>query len=215
MLNPKTKQRELAYTVKIDNILPIEGSDNCECAVVGGWHIMTRKGTFRPGDIAVYFEIDSKLPERQWSEFLASKHYKIKTQKYTFGGKGNFVSQGLLMALDDFYENGGIPACIVAIQTGWNIAKMHDLPGDEYINIPLTDELGVIYSVIEDNKRKSNVDKYSRMYQRYIKLFKEHKILRTLYKYTWGKKLLFIFLGKKGDGRNWPMWVVKTDEERV
>ena len=61
MLNPKTKQRELAYTVKIDNILPIEGSDNCECAVVGGWHIMTRKGTFRPGDIAVYFEIDSNI----------------------------------------------------------------------------------------------------------------------------------------------------------
>lgn len=215
MLNPKTKQRELAYTVKIDDILPIEGSDNCECAVVGGWHIMTRKGTFKPGDIAVYFEIDSKLPERQWSEFLASKHYKIKTQKYTFGGKGNFVSQGLLMALDDFYENGGIPACIAAIQTGWNIAKIHELSGDEYINIPLTNELGVIYSVIEDNKRKSNIDKYSRMYQRHIKLFKEHKILRTLYKYTWGKKLLFIFLGKKRDGRNWPMWVVKTDEERV
>ena len=33
MLNPKTKQRELAYTVKIDDIKPIEGSDNCECAI--------------------------------------------------------------------------------------------------------------------------------------------------------------------------------------
>lgn len=215
MLNPKTKQRELAYTVKIDDILPIEGSDNCECAVVGGWHVMTRKGTFKPGDIAVYFEIDSKLPERQWSEFLASKHYKIKTQKYTFGGKGNFVSQGLLMALGDFCENGGIPACIAAIQMGWNVAKLHELPGDEYINIPLTDELGVIYSVIEDNKRKSNADKYSRMYQRHIKLFKKHKLLRALFKYTWGKKFLFIFLGKKRDGRSWPAWVVKTDEERV
>lgn len=187
MLNPKTKQRELAYTVKIDDIKPIEGSDNCECAIVGGWHIMTRKGTFKPGDIAVYFEIDSKLPERQWSEFLASKHYKIKTQKYTFGGKGNFVSQGLLMALGDFCENGGTLACIAAIQMGWNVAKLHELPGDEYINIPLTDELGVIYSVIEDNKRKSNADKYSRMYQRHIKLFKKYKLLRTLYKYTWGK----------------------------
>ena len=46
MINPKTKQRELAYVVKIDRIEPIIGSDNCESAVVGGWHVMTRKGTF-------------------------------------------------------------------------------------------------------------------------------------------------------------------------
>lgn len=212
-------KRELAYTVKIDDIQPIIGSDNCEAAIVGGWHIMTRKGTFKPGDIAVYFEIDSKLPEKQWSEFLASKYYKIKTQKYTFGGKGNFVSQGLLMALEDFYENGGIPACIAAIQTGWNVAKMHELSGDEYINIPLTDELGVIYSVAEDNKRKSNIDKYSRMYQRHQKLFKKNKIVQWLYKRTWGKKILFIFLGKKRDSvGGWPVGkfpgVSKTDQER-
>lgn len=29
-------RRELAYVVKIDDIKPIVGSDNCECAVVGG-----------------------------------------------------------------------------------------------------------------------------------------------------------------------------------
>lgn len=215
MLNPKTKQRELAYTVKIDDILPIEGSDNCECAVVGGWHVMTRKGTFKPGDIAVYFEIDSKLPKRQWSEFLASKHYKIKTQKYTFGGKGNFVSQGLLMALGDFDESAGMPACIAAIQIGWNVAKIHELSGDEYINVPLTKELNVTYSVEEDNKRKSNITKYDKMYQRHLSLFKKYKILRKMFKFDLGKKILFIFLGKKKDTRNWPSWVVKTDEERV
>ena len=36
MLNEKN-ERELAYVVKIDDIKPIIGSDNCECAVVGGW----------------------------------------------------------------------------------------------------------------------------------------------------------------------------------
>lgn len=30
----------------------------------------------------------------------------------------------------------------------------------------------------------------------------------------WGKKLLFLFLGKKKDKRGWPAWVTKTDEER-
>ena len=70
MLN-KDGKRELCYTVKIDNIEPIVGSDNCEAAVVGGWKIMVRKNTFKPGDIAVYFEIDSKVPETKEFEFLA------------------------------------------------------------------------------------------------------------------------------------------------
>ena len=83
--------RELCYVVKIDAIEPIIGSDNCEATIVGGWKIMTRKNTFQPGDKAVYFEIDSKVPETETFAFLASKHYKVKTQKYTFGGKGNFI----------------------------------------------------------------------------------------------------------------------------
>ena len=42
-------KRALAYTVVIDDILPIEGSDNCECAVVGGWRVMVRKGEVNKG----------------------------------------------------------------------------------------------------------------------------------------------------------------------
>jgi RNA ligase (TIGR02306 family) len=35
-------------------------------------------------------------------------------------------------------------------------------------------------------------------------------------KHTWGKKLLYLFYGRKGDKKNgWPEWVKKTDEERV
>ena len=60
MLN-KDGTRELAYVVTIDKIEPIQGSDNCEAAIVGGWRVMVRKGTFKAGDLAIYFEIDSKL----------------------------------------------------------------------------------------------------------------------------------------------------------
>ena len=103
MLNPKTNLRELAYVVKIDKIEPIVGSDNCEAAYVGGWHIMVRKETFKAGDLAIYFEIDSRLDTNKPEfAFLEKKHGAIKTQKYTFGGKGNFVSQGLLMSTADF-----------------------------------------------------------------------------------------------------------------
>lgn len=196
MLNIKG-ERELAYVVQIDNIQPIEGSDNCEAAIIGGWHVMTRKGTFKSGDLAVYFEIDSKVPETDIYEFLAPKHYKVKTQKYTFGGKGNFISQGLLMSFDDF---------------GWdkNKYKVGDF---------LTKELGVVYSIADDNKRKNNVDKYVKMKQRHQELFKRSKFIQKLYKNKIGKRILFIFLGKKRDSASgWPVGkfpgVSKTDQER-
>lgn len=101
MLN-KQGIRELAYVVRIDGIEPITGSDNCEAAIVGGWKIMVRKNTFKPGDLAIYFEIDSQVPASDTFAFLAAKHYKVKSQRYTFGGKGNFISQGLLMHPTDF-----------------------------------------------------------------------------------------------------------------
>ena len=79
MLNAKN-ERELCYVVRVDEIKPIDGRDRVECAVVGGWTIMVRKGQFQPGSLGIYFEIDSKLPEKEPFLFLSDKHFKIKTQ---------------------------------------------------------------------------------------------------------------------------------------
>ena len=198
MINPQTQTRELAYVVKIDNIEPITGSDNCEAAVVGGWRIMVRKGTFSIGDLAVYFEIDSKVDiTKPEFAFLAKRNGKIKTQKFTFGGKGNFISQGLLMSFADF---------------GWKDGKYAE--GDF-----LTKELGITYAEAEDNKRKANsTDKYKKMAQRHPKLF-QNPIIKKIYKTNFGKKVLFLFFGKKKDKKGgWPVGrfpgVSKTDQER-
>ena len=216
MLNPKTNTRELAYVVNIDAIEPILGSDNCECAIVGGWHVMVRKNEFKVGDPAIYFEIDSYLdPSNPVFSFMKKKNYKVKTQRYTFGGKGNFISQGLLMSAANF---------------GWTIGHVMDenntpfiMEADEktihHINDEsrfLTKQLGVTYYVAEDNTRKANsVDKYKKMAQRNGKLF-SHQPFRWLMKRDWGKKLLFAFFGRKRDKKSgWPAWVVKTDEERI
>ena len=204
MLN-KNNIRELAYVVIVDDILPIAGADRVEQAVVGGWHIMTKKGQFKPGDPAIYFEIDSKVPETEPFEFLAPKHYKVKTQKYF---KGTVISQGLLMSAEDF-KGWWINANGTIIDNDGNIHKADDESRF------LTEKLGVKYSVDEDNIRKAaSADKYKKMAQRHGKLF-SHQPFRWLMKKTWGKKLLFFFFGKKKDSRNWPMWVQKTDEERV
>lgn len=211
MLNPKTNERELCYVVQIDAIEPIIGSDNCEAAAVGGWRIMTRKGTFKPGDLAIYFEIDSKVPETETFAFLEKKHYKIKTQKYTFGGKGNFVSQGLLMHPIDF---------------GWTTEET-----GRFITIPddgtqlekgdfLTQRLGVTYAIDADNKRKgSGPDKYKKMASRHKKIF-SNPIVKKIMKYSLGRKIMFLFFGKKKDKKGaWPdgrfPGVARTDQERA
>ena len=124
MLNIKN-ERELAYIVIIDNITSIEGYDRVELAHVGGWTIVVGKGEFNPGDPAIYFEIDSKLPEVKPftdMEFLAKKHYKIKTQKMC-----KSLSQGLLMSVNQF---------------GWTIKRGYDL------------ETNKVISFIVDNKGK-------------------------------------------------------------
>lgn len=190
MLNEK-KERELAYVVKVDEIRPIEGADRVEVAIVNGWHIMVRKDQFKPGDLAIYFEIDSKVPAEEPFMFLEPKHFKIKTQKYF---KGTVISQGLLMSFEDF---------------GWN--------KDAYrLGDFLTQKLKVTYAVDEDNVRKAaSVDKYKKMAQRHGKLF-SHQPFRWLMRRDWGKKVLFVFFGKAKDKKTgWPAWVSKTDEERV
>lgn len=101
MLN-KDKQRELVYVVKVTDIKPIAGRDRVECAVVNGWTCMVPKGQFKTGDLGIYFEIDSLCPsDNPAFAFLASKKYKIKTQRFATP-EGPFYSQGLLMHPSDF-----------------------------------------------------------------------------------------------------------------
>lgn len=212
MLNAKN-ERELCYVVRVDEIKPIEGRDRVECAVVGGWTIMVRKGQFQPGSLGIYFEIDSQVPEKEPFMFLEAKRFKIKTQKYKTPD-GQFWSQGLLMGAEDFgwttaeRESDTCSTCIVDSD---GVAHYVD---DE--SRFLTKQLNVIYAVAEDNSRKAgSADKYKKMAQRNGKLF-AHQPFRWLMRHEWGKKLLFVFFGKKKDKKGgWPEWVAKTDEERV
>lgn len=212
MLNAKN-ERELCYVVRVDEIKPIEGRDRVECAVVGGWTIMVRKGQFQPGSLGIYFEIDSQVPEKEPFMFLEAKKFKIKTQKYKTPD-GQFWSQGLLMGAEDFgwtTAERKSDTCSTCIVDSDGVAHYVD---DE--SRFLTKQLNVIYAVAEDNSRKAgSVDKYKKMAQRNGKLF-AHQPFRWLMRHEWGKKLLFVFFGKKKDKKGgWPEWVAKTDEERV
>jgi RNA ligase (TIGR02306 family) len=104
--------RKLASIRRIAAIDPIEGADRIVCATVDGWKLVTQKSNnFAPGDLVVYFEIDSFLPVCETFEFLRSSSFKstkhlgdgfrIKTIKL----KGQ-VSQGLILPISELSKFG-------------------------------------------------------------------------------------------------------------
>lgn len=187
-------KRALAYIVTIDEVKPIPNYDRVEHSRTNGWWCITRLNELKVGDKAVYFEVDSKVPETdERFAFLESKHYKIKTQKMC-----KVFSQGLLMPITLFPELEGME-----------------------VGTDVTDILKVTYAVVEDNARKSkNGDpdaKYKAMTSRHQNIFKK-PIVRKIMKHKFGRKILFLFFGRKKDKplafpTHFP-FVHKTDEER-
>jgi RNA ligase (TIGR02306 family) len=95
--------RKLATIRKIDELNPIEGADAIECAVVGGWKVVVKKGEYQVGDEAIYCEIDSWIPHelapflskgKEPREYEGVKGERLRTIKL----RGQ-LSQGLLLPL--------------------------------------------------------------------------------------------------------------------
>lgn len=97
-------ERKLATIRRIGEILPIEGADRIELAVVDGWKVVVAKDVqHKVGDLVIYCEIDSFLPIREEFEFLRKSSYKkmgdqegfrLRTAKM----KGQ-ISQGLILPI--------------------------------------------------------------------------------------------------------------------
>ncbi|MBP5622381.1 MAG: hypothetical protein J6X44_10235 [Thermoguttaceae bacterium] len=101
--------RKLASVQKIEGTAPIADADRIELAHILGWQCVVNKGQFQPGDLCVYFEIDSFLPIRPEFEFLRASSYKktdlmgegfrLRTMKF----RGE-LSQGLALPTSAFSE---------------------------------------------------------------------------------------------------------------
>lgn len=66
--------RKLASIQRIIDINPIEGADRIEVATILGWRVVIRKNEFKVNDLCVYFEVDSLIPLKPWSQFLEDKN---------------------------------------------------------------------------------------------------------------------------------------------
>ncbi len=122
--------RKLATVRKIDEIRPIEGADAIECAVIGGWAVVVKKGEFAPGTLAVYLEIDSWVPtelapflskDKEPREFNGVKGERLRTVKL----RGQ-VSQGLLLPLSVLKTNvdGFVYEMLDTVYEGLDVSEL-------------------------------------------------------------------------------------------
>lgn len=178
--------RKLAHIEQIAWLRPIEGADKIELAGILGWQCIVKKNEFKVGDLAIYVEIDSVMPsDNPDFAFLESKHYKIKTMKMR-----GVISQGIIFPLSVLH-NG----------------KTYDI-GDD-----VTDVLKI--KQVEDDVPKQQVkDPAAAIKQCHKKLFK-NKVFLWFMKFKWFRKTVYKLLAPKKKPKNFPDWIVKTDETRL
>ena len=135
--------RKLATIRKIDALTPILGADAIECATVGGWKVVVKKGEYTVGDLAVYCEIDSWIPH-ELAPFLS----KGKEPRVYEGIKGERLrtvklrgqlSQGLLLPLSVIPFASYIPDDDVTEHLGivkWEMPMNAQLAGMARGNFP-------------------------------------------------------------------------------
>jgi RNA ligase (TIGR02306 family) len=96
--------RKLASIRRIKQLLPIDGADRIEIAIVDGWQVVVQKNLYNVGDLVVYLEIDSWVPTtiapfltgdgKEPKEYNGVKGERLKTIKLR-----KQLSQGLLLPL--------------------------------------------------------------------------------------------------------------------
>ena len=116
--------RKLATIRTIKEMRPIPEADAIETAIVDGWECVVRKSEgFKQGDLIVYIEIDSIVPERPEFEFLRDRKFKVKTIKLR-----KQISQGLVLPTSILPEG-------TKIEEGYDVTdilgvKKYDPEGD-------------------------------------------------------------------------------------
>lgn len=86
--------RKLASIQRVVSLSPIPGADRIVKAVILGWECVVKKDEFKEGDLCVFFEVDSILPQRPEFEFMRERKFRVKTIRLK-----KQIAQGLALPL--------------------------------------------------------------------------------------------------------------------
>ena len=73
-------QNSVCYVASITEVKQIEGADNIELAVVGGWNCITKRGEYAKGDLVVVATTDAVIPV-ELSDSIGVTNYLRKGQR--------------------------------------------------------------------------------------------------------------------------------------
>ncbi len=120
-------ERKLATIQIISDLRPIEGADKIECAKVMGWQVVVKKGEFTIGDLCIFCEIDSLMPDKPEFEFLRAKKFRVKSIKL----RGQ-ISQGLVL-----------PMHLLGLKESIGMTRDHYSGKSNIIGLDVTGMLGI------------------------------------------------------------------------
>ncbi len=180
--------RKLASVQKIIKLEPIPNADSIEKATVLGWECVVKKGEFKEGDLCVYIEVDSIVPDLPDFEFLRDRKFRVRTIKLR-----KQVSQGLVMPLSIIKGLYPIGFEHIKKEDYSYIKEGEDLT--ELLKIKKYDPEGdAERAMIErtESIKRSRVDKFFRRYEWYRHIFSKNK-----------------------PSKRFPHFIHKTDEDRI
>ena len=121
-------ERKLASVQVIKNLEPIEGRDRILLATIEGWEVIVKKDEFKVGDLCVYVEIDSVLPEKPEFEFMRNKNFRVRTMRMA-----GVYSQGIAFPMSilpkgDWKEGDDVTSII-------GVTKYDEYAGEEPVRV--------------------------------------------------------------------------------
>lgn len=105
-------ERALASIQVIESITPIPEADAIETARVLGWDVVVRKDLgYKPGDVVVFYEIDSVLPDNPvYEEMLRGKPWSPRAARLKTVRFRGQLSQGYLRHAADVLDTNHLGA---------------------------------------------------------------------------------------------------------
>lgn len=177
--------RKLAHIEKIEWKRPIEGADRIELVGVLGWQCIAKKDEFHVGDLCVYIEIDS-IVDKTSPDFAFLEKRNYKIKTMKMKG---VLSQGIVFPLS------------VLPKKEWSIG------------LDVTSLLKI--TEIEDELPKQKPENaLNSLKQRHKKLYK-NKVFQWFMKFKWFRRIALKLLAPHKKPKNFPDWIVKTDETRL
>jgi RNA ligase (TIGR02306 family) len=81
-------QNSVCFIAKINEVKAIEGADNIELVVAGGWNAITKKGEFKEGDETIIATTDAVIPEKLSEEMGVTNYLRKGTRVRTVKLRG-------------------------------------------------------------------------------------------------------------------------------